>query len=211
MPESSSGIIRVVHDREHPYVMVSRALAQQRGLSYEARGLMLYLLSKPKDWQARMADLQAEGAIKRTALRSILHELEAAGYLVRERVWNPETKRLTWITNIYETPPAAERQGVDFQPIADQPVAVQAVADPPIYIVETVHRTETQKKDAPAVDTEELLEIERHIRTFAGKHRQTVTPEHVAALARAAGTLARWQAVSADARSLADVQRRMEG
>ena len=205
MPDPSSGIIRVVHDREHPYVMVSRALAQQRGLSYEARGLMLYLLSKPKDWQARMADLQAEGDIKRTALRSILHELEARGYLVRERVWNPETKRLTWITSIYETPPDPEKQGVDFQPIADQPVALQSVADPPIYIVETVQRTETQKIEATAPD------LTNAIHTWAYQHHIRVTPDQVRALAAAAGTLARWQATSAGAGSLAEVARRLEG
>lgn len=49
------------------------------------------------------------------------------------------------------------------------------------------------------------------IQTTCYQHGWRVTPEHVAALAHAAGTLARWQAVSADARSLADVQHRMEG
>ena len=44
------------------------------------------------------------------------------------------------------------------------------------------------------------------IRTFAGKHRQNVTPEQVAALA-AAGNVSRWQMVSAGAGDGAAVQR----
>ena len=45
------------------------------------------------------------------------------------------------------------------------------------------------------------------IRTFAGKHRQNVTPEQVAALAAAAGNVSRWQMVSAGAGEWAAVQR----
>ena len=45
------------------------------------------------------------------------------------------------------------------------------------------------------------------IRTFAGKHRQNVTPEQVAALAAAAGNVSRWQMVSAGAGSLGAVER----
>lgn len=48
------------------------------------------------------------------------------------------------------------------------------------------------------------------IRNFAGKHHQSVTPDLVAALAEAAGTLARWQAASAGARSLAEVEVALE-
>jgi len=44
------------------------------------------------------------------------------------------------------------------------------------------------------------------IRHFAGQHHQSVTPERVGRLAAQAGTLARWQAASAGARSLAEVE-----
>ena len=65
----------------------------------------------------------------------------------------------------------------------------------------------TYNKNGSDVDPHLLTAI----RTFAGKHRQNVTPEQVAALAAAAGTLARWQATSAGARSLAEVHARLEG
>jgi hypothetical protein len=65
-----------------------------------------------------------------------------------------------------------------------------------------VHSVESQ-----TVETGIDPELANAIRTFAGRCRQNVTPEQVAALAARAGTLARWQAVSAGAGSLQDVQR----
>ena len=65
----------------------------------------------------------------------------------------------------------------------------------------------THRENGSDVDPHLLMAI----RTFAGKHRQNVTPEQVAALAAAAGTLARWQATSAGAGSLAEVHARLEG
>jgi hypothetical protein len=49
------------------------------------------------------------------------------------------------------------------------------------------------------------------IHTWAYQHRIRVTPEQVQALAAAAGSPARWQAVSAGAGALAEVQQRLEG
>jgi DNA-binding transcriptional MocR family regulator len=67
-----------------------------------------------------------------------------------------------------------------------------------------VHSVETQTEET-GVDPQLLAAI----RTFAGKHRQNVTPEQVAALAARAGSLARWQEHSAGAGSLAEVQARL--
>jgi hypothetical protein len=78
-----------------------------------------------------------------------------------------------------------------------------------------VKLTETPYLDSVSQETDESTHRENGydptllsaIRTFAGKHRQNVTPEQVAALAAAAGTLARWQMVSAGAGSLGAVER----
>ena len=42
MSAPESGIIRTVKDPNHPYVMISKGLASDSRLSWEARGLMLY-------------------------------------------------------------------------------------------------------------------------------------------------------------------------
>ena len=50
-------IHRSAHDEAHPYVQVSNAVAQDSRLTFEARGVMLYLLSKPNNWHIQKEDL----------------------------------------------------------------------------------------------------------------------------------------------------------
>lgn len=68
---------------ENPYAQISRKMAQDSGLSFQARGLMLYILSKPLKWKGKAADLQREGKIKAKALKTILAELIDKRYVIR--------------------------------------------------------------------------------------------------------------------------------
>jgi hypothetical protein len=77
-------IFRIARDREHPFTSVPNALAQDKSLTYEARGLLLYLLSKPDDWVVRMHDLElAAPKTGEEKVRRIVKELLDAGYLER--------------------------------------------------------------------------------------------------------------------------------
>lgn len=68
------------------YVRIDRAAAQDSRLSLEARGLFVYLRSKPRDWRIVPEDIQREGKIGRDKAYKLLRELLAAGYLERPRV-----------------------------------------------------------------------------------------------------------------------------
>jgi hypothetical protein len=50
--QATSSIIRVEHDRNKPYFVMSRALAEDSNLSFAARGMMAYLLAKPDNWRS---------------------------------------------------------------------------------------------------------------------------------------------------------------
>jgi hypothetical protein len=76
---SPDTIIRILK-RENPYVMIERATVQDKRLSWEARGLLVYLLSLPADWDIRVSHLQTEGDAGRDALRRMLRELQRYGY-----------------------------------------------------------------------------------------------------------------------------------
>lgn len=78
-------IKRAAHDRDNPYFIMRRDAAQDSSLSFEARGILAYLLSKPDDWKVYVGDLRREGGIGRDQLRRILRELETAKYLTRQR------------------------------------------------------------------------------------------------------------------------------
>jgi len=96
-------IIRVQKDREHPWVTVSKSLTQNKELSWEARGMMVYLLGKPDDWQVRMTDLQRQSPAGREQTQRIFKELEEHGF-VRRIQRHLKDGTFEWETTVYETP-----------------------------------------------------------------------------------------------------------
>lgn len=74
-------IIRAQRSSEKPYFSTSRAAAQNKELTFEARGMLWYLLSKPDDWTVNIADLQQQCG--RDKVYRLLAELRTAGYLAR--------------------------------------------------------------------------------------------------------------------------------
>jgi hypothetical protein len=95
-------VFRVIKNRDEPYVMVRKALAEDSSLSWAARGLMGYLLGKPDDWRVRFGDLMKQGPSRRSALRRIVGELIAHGYMTRRRT--REAGRFAWVVCVYEEP-----------------------------------------------------------------------------------------------------------
>lgn len=79
-------IRRAVHDKENPYAQILRATLQDRRISFEARGLLAYLLSKPTNWEVSIGDLMNEGDCGRDRIYRILRELQRAGYVQRNGV-----------------------------------------------------------------------------------------------------------------------------
>ncbi len=93
--------IRVKKDER--YFSASNEPFNDTRLSWESRGLMGYLLSKPNDWQVRMTDLDKQGPAGEHKLRRMLAELRKAGYMNRIRVVR-EGHKFDWITEVYESP-----------------------------------------------------------------------------------------------------------
>lgn len=85
MQEKTNTIIRT-SKRENPYVMIDKYGLNDERLSWKAKGLLAYLLSKPDDWQVYESDLIKRAADGRDAVRTGLRELEKYGYLSRRQV-----------------------------------------------------------------------------------------------------------------------------
>lgn len=93
--------IRVKKDAR--YFAASNEPFNDKRLSWEARGLMGYLLSKPDNWEVRKGDLEEQGPAKDHKIRRMLAELRKYGYMNRIRISNPDGT-FTWITEVYESP-----------------------------------------------------------------------------------------------------------
>lgn len=77
------GVIRVPHNDN--FTMMANFHLKDKHLSLRAVGLMSKMLSLPEDWDYTVAGLAAICQEGREAVRKVLQELEAAGYLVRDQ------------------------------------------------------------------------------------------------------------------------------
>lgn len=113
------------------------ALADGR-LSFKARGILAFLLSRPPGWKTSAERLARSGPDGERAVKSGLKELEALGYLKRSRTHadgsDPDVPAGTWVHN---------------QVITDQPEEV--LTDPELDTIGT-KRTHGEELD-PALDT----------------------------------------------------------
>jgi hypothetical protein len=83
------------------YTVLGNEVIRHAGLSWKARGLLVYLLSMPAGWTTRVEHLVAVGPDGRDAVRSGLAELEEAGFLRRWRT-RTDAGRWEWHSVIYD-------------------------------------------------------------------------------------------------------------
>lgn len=97
-------IIKVIR-RENPFVQIDRRILDNEMLSWRAKGLLSYLLSKPPDWTIRTADLVRRSRDGRDAVYSILKELIKEGYVRCDGVKRNNKGKYTSINYlVYEEP-----------------------------------------------------------------------------------------------------------
>lgn len=84
------------------YFVASNEPFNDERLSWEARGVMGYLLSKPDNWELRNRDLIARGPAGEKKIERILGELQKFGYLHRRRIHDGQ--RFEWVSIICESP-----------------------------------------------------------------------------------------------------------
>lgn len=95
-------IFKANHTKEKPYLCVDREIAQNRDLSFAARGMLAYILSKPSDWEINLTDLQQ--GIGRDQARKILNELIQAGHIVRVKQAREKGRFVGSVFHCYELP-----------------------------------------------------------------------------------------------------------
>ena len=86
------------------YAILPRAVINNEALSFDARGLLLYLLEKPADWTVSNEQLYAASPGGERHINTLLAELKAHGYVHREKVYVPETRTFRWDTTVYDYP-----------------------------------------------------------------------------------------------------------
>jgi hypothetical protein len=86
------------------FATIDQQTVNDERLSFRARGILLWLLDKPDDWRASSDVIERAGTEGRDAVRTALKELEALGYLKRDRFQDPETGFWNTVTTVFERP-----------------------------------------------------------------------------------------------------------
>jgi hypothetical protein len=94
-------IIKTV--KKNNFAQINNKVFEGKKLSWPAKGLLGYLLSRPSNWYFTVRDLINQGCSGRDGVLSILKELEKQGYVVRKK--NTDKKgRFKWEKIVYEDP-----------------------------------------------------------------------------------------------------------
>ena len=117
-------------DKTRDYTVMSNHHLRNRSLSLKAKGLLSLMLSLPEDWDYTMKGL---AHICKDGIDSIsggIRELEAHGYLIRERVRNENGQLGSIEYTILEQPKQPEP--IQGTPILENPVQVNPTLDAPM-------------------------------------------------------------------------------
>lgn len=101
-----------IEKRENPFAQIDRRVFEDARLSWRAKGILAYLLSKPADWWVRTEDIINHAKEGRDAVRVAMAELQEVGYA---ELVNTSSGR-EW--RVYEQPtkPRPEKPAVDPSP-----------------------------------------------------------------------------------------------
>ena len=140
-------------EKTRDYTVMSNYHLRDRSLSLKAKGLLSLMLSLPEDWDYTMKGL---ARICKDGIDSIsggIRELEAHGYLVRERVRNENGQLGSIEYTILEQPQAPAQEPVQNsapvrgKPIREKPVQVNPMLDAPIQENPAQLNTKEQNKE----------------------------------------------------------------
>lgn len=125
MANDNKSIIRTVKDRENPYVMLDKHFLSDDRLSWKAKGLLAYFLSKPDNWRIMIEDLIKQSTDGEKAVRTGLKELELCGYLENIPQRNEKGQVMYWEKRVHERPlnmeiqPDSQNGNLDKNPDSD--------------------------------------------------------------------------------------------
>lgn len=144
MSANKSGVVRVAK-RDSSYTIIDPYFLSDERLSWKAKGLLSYLLSKPANWRVYVSDLVKRSKDGKDAVYSALKELEAAGYI--ERHQTRENGRITgYETVVYERP----AEPLPENPDMDDPNA----GNPPLDIID-LNNIDLQREGSKSAHTED--------------------------------------------------------
>lgn len=82
----SKTMVRIIKDKENPYVMLNKKFLSNENLSWQAKGMLSYLLSLPDDWKIYESEISTHSKDGIKCANSCIKELISNGYINRGRL-----------------------------------------------------------------------------------------------------------------------------
>ena len=87
------------------FVTMDKSFLEDSRLSYKAKGILAYLLSKPDNWKVIVGNLVNYSADGKASVYAGLKELKECGYYEKVPIRNERgTRIIRWESTIYENP-----------------------------------------------------------------------------------------------------------
>lgn len=97
-------IFRTIKNAENPFVMIDRRPLEDDKLSWKAKGVLAYLLSRPDNWIVRLGDLVKRSPDGVYAVRGAIKELKDAGHVSIREIRDEKQKFVRYEIEVYELP-----------------------------------------------------------------------------------------------------------
>lgn len=96
-------------EHKHNYTCVSNEILQRNDLSMQAKGLLVYLLSLPQDWEVHKSEIWKHFSNGRDAVYRAFEELERKGYITGKK-YRDKKGRFRVEYTVYEEPNITETE-----------------------------------------------------------------------------------------------------
>jgi hypothetical protein len=139
-------IVRVVKNKDNPYVMLNKYfLDREPEMSWKAKGMLTYLLSKPDNWTIMVCDLIKKASDGKDAVYSGLKELQKNKYIYYQKVRDERGRIIKHEYLVYETPytenpemdnPEMEKPDTDNPPLLNNDIPINEDNNNQSYLIE---------------------------------------------------------------------------
>ena len=157
-----------IKKREHPFVQIDKRNLENKKLSWKAKGLLTYLISKPDDWKIYVSELSTRSIDGDNSVRAGLKELEKVGHLEKRRLKDKKGRFIGCEYMIYEDITEGGKKPYVEKPYMDKPYmdnrALLIKKDTNIY---NTNKEREEKKLSPSKEMKLFLEDRKYIDKIA--------------------------------------------
>lgn len=128
------------------FVVMDKTFLYNRNLSWKAKGILAFMLSKPDDWTFYIDELVKHSTDGEHSFRAGFKELTEQGYVKRKPV--REGQRIKrWETLVYENPLLSDSQDVENLNVENQDVEKQDVGNQALLSINNTKNNSTNNNN----------------------------------------------------------------